>query len=207
MQRQQQSFEDVAAYQSVSVELSGTDTPVLLESARVSASLFPVLGVAPHLGRTFLADEDTPGVSVAVLSWSLWHARFGGNPAVIGKTIVLDRRPYAVVGVMPAGFEFPRRGPELNNRQADVWVPIAFTNQQRQGRGDEFNYSAVARLKRGTSLEQARAELALLARQINDSYPQPLKSAGFTTALGARPLREEIAGRGPATPPVVAARR
>ena len=164
VQREQQSFEDVAAYRSVPLELSEVDAPLLLVGAQVSAELFRVLDVAPHLGRTFTADEDLPGADVAVLSWRLWQARFGGDPSVVGRSIVLDRRPYTVVGVMPAAFEFPRRGAPINNRPADVWIPLVFTAGQRQARGGEFNYSAVGRLKPGASLDQARAELARLAR-------------------------------------------
>ena len=184
----------MAAYRSVPLELSEVDTPLLLVGAQVSAGLFRVLDVAPHLGRTFTAAEDLPGADVVVLSWRLWQARFGGDPSVVGRSIVLDRRPYTVVGVMPAGFEFPRRGAPINNRPADVWIPLVFTAGQRQARGDEFNYSAVGRLKPGTSLDQARAELARLAQQINDSYPPVLKSRG--SPAPCRPRR--FATRSPA---------
>src|SRR5688572_13760966 len=195
VQREQQSFDRVAAYRSIALELSGADEPVLLAAARVSADFFSVLGVAPHLGRGFTADEDRPGVDVAVLNWRLWQTRFAGDAAIVGRAVMLDRRPYTVVGVMPAGFEFPRRGPQINNMPADVWIPLAFTDIQRQARGNEFAYSAVARSRPGVSLEQAQAELGVLTRRINERYPPGLKTAGFSIDLSAAPLRDTIAGR------------
>jgi putative ABC transport system permease protein len=195
LQREQQSFTAVAAYQNTSLELSAAGEPVVLDVARVSVSTFPLLGVPVHLGRTFTAEEERPGVAVAILSWELWHARFAGDSSIVGRSIMLDRRPYAVVGVMPGGFEFPRRGPQINNRPADLWVPLAFTAGQLQGRGNQYNHSVVARLKPGVALEQAQAELALLGRRINERYPPVLKQAGFAIALSAAPLRDAIAGR------------
>jgi hypothetical protein len=102
----------------VPVELSGIGDPIRLDAAKESAHTFAVLGVTPLLGRDFTADEDRPGVDVAVLSWSLWQTRYGGDRSIVGQTITLDRRPYTVVGVMPATFEFPRRGPRANNKPA-----------------------------------------------------------------------------------------
>src|SRR6185369_16726447 len=103
------------------------------------------------------------------------------------------RRPYTVIGVMPASFEFPRRGPHSNNKPASVWVPMAFTDGERQERGNQFNRGVVARLKRGVTLDQARAELDVLARRINANYPSVLQQAGFPAiGLSAAPLRDEI---------------
>jgi putative ABC transport system permease protein len=97
---------------------------------------------------------------------------------------------------MPASFQFPRRGPQLNGEPASVWVPMAFTDEQRQGRGSQFNHSVVGRLKRGATIDQAGAELATLARRINDNYPPSLRRAGFpSVGLSAAPLRDEIVGR------------
>ena len=195
VQREQQSFESVAAYRTIALELSGAGEPVLLAAARVSADFFTVLGAAPHLGRSFTLDEERPGVDRTVLSWRLWRTRFGGDPGIIGRAITLDRRPYTVVGIMPPDFEFPRRGPQINNTPADLWVPLAFTDVQRQARGNEFTYSAIARLRRGVSLEQARAELGALTGRINERFPPGLRSAGFAVTLSASPLRDTIAGR------------
>ena len=195
VEREQQSFENVAAYVNIALELSGAGEAVIIDVARVSASLFQVLGVSPHLGRGFVAAEMRPGVDVAVLSWRVWQNRFAGDPSVVGRAVTLDRRPYTVVGVMPRTFEFPSRGPQANNRPADVWIPLAFTHGQRQARGNEFNHGAVARLKPGTSLEQAQAELAVLTRRINERYPPVLRSSGFASQLSATPLHDAVAGR------------
>jgi putative ABC transport system permease protein len=195
VQRDQQSFVAIAAYLNTSFELSGDGDAVRVDAAKVSAALFPLLGVQPLLGRTFTPEEDQWGVDIAVLSWPVWRARFGGNPAIVGTTIQLDRRPYTVVGVMPASFEFPRRGPVLNNNPASVWVPMAFTGNQRQARGNQFTQNVIGRLKPGVSLAQARAELATLAERINANYPPALRANGFSIALSAVPLHDHIAGR------------
>ncbi len=195
VQRDQQSFVNIAAYLNVSLELAEGGEPVRIDAAKVSATLFPLLGVQPLLGRTFRPDEDRPGVDVAVLSWPVWQTRFGGDPRIVGATIRLDRRPYTVVGVMPAGFEFPLRGTVLNNTPADVWVPIAFTDGQRQTRGNQFNQNVIGRLKDGASLAGARAELTMLAERINAGYPPLLRSNGFSIAMSVVPLREQISGR------------
>lgn len=195
LEREQKSFEAVAAFANVSFELSGRGEPLRIDGAKVSAKLIPLLGVRPLVGRDFTADEDRPGVDVALLSFGLWHARYGGDPAIVGQTVTLDRRPYTVIGVMPASFEFPRRGPQRNNKPASIWVPMAFTDGQRQGRGSQFNHSVIGRLKQGVSIGEARAELDVLAGRINAAYPPELQSAGFSIGLSAAPLREEISGR------------
>jgi len=193
--REQQSFEGIAAYVNLSVELSGRGEPVRLDAAKVSANLFQTLGVQPLHGRGLALEEDRPGVDVALLSWGLWQTRYGGDPSILGQTVTLDRRPYTVIGVMPAAFEFPRRGPSSNNKPASVWIPMGFTDQQRQARGNEFNHGVVGRLKPGRSIDQARAELDVLASRINANYPPVAKNAGFSIGLSAVPLREAIAGQ------------
>jgi putative ABC transport system permease protein len=195
LEQDQQSFENVAAYVNIQFELSGRSDPIRIDAAKVSAGLFPLLGVAPLLGRDFRAEEDRPGIDVAVLSWGLWHSRYGGDRSIVGHTITLDRRPYHVIGVMPAGFEFPLRGPKLNNKPASIWVPMAFTDGERQERGSQFRYGAIGRLKNGVSIDKARAELDVLTRRINANYPPELRQAGFAIGLSAAPLRHEIVGR------------
>jgi putative ABC transport system permease protein len=195
LQRDQQSFEGVAAYLNVPFELSGTGEPIRIDGAKVSANLFSLLGAAPLLGRGITADEDRPGADVAVLSWGLWQRRYEGDRAILGRTVMLDRRPYTVIGVMSPEFEFPRRGPQSNNKPASLWVPMAFTDAQKQARGNEFNHGVIGRLKAGTSIEQARAEVEVLSQRINDNYSPALRNAGFSTRLSATPLQEEIVGR------------
>lgn len=189
LEREQQSFEGVGAFVNVPYEVSGGDEPERVMGARISASLFPLLGVEPAFGRTFAEEEDRPGSAVAVISWALWQRRYAGNPAIIGQTIQLDRQSYAVVGVMPATFTFPRRGPRFNNQPADVWVPMAFTEAERTQRGMRFNHSVIARLKEGVTLAEARAELDVLTHRIQDNYP-----FAMTLKLSAFPLADDVAG-------------
>jgi putative ABC transport system permease protein len=192
--REQQSFTGAAAYVNTPFELSGGSAPTRIDAAKVSANLFSVLDVTPALGRVFRPDEDRPGVDVAVLSWELWQAQYQGDPAIVGATVMLDRRPYTVIGVMPATFEFPRRGPAVGNRPASVWVPMAFTPGLLRERGNGVNHNVVARLKKGTSIDEARAEVSVLARRIGEQYPPavPKRSAMGMTVT---PLQEEISGR------------
>jgi predicted permease len=193
--REQQSFEDIAAYANTTMEMSGAGAPLRLDVARVSAALFPLLRVPPLLGRSFRDDEDRPGVDVAVISWGLWQSRFNGDMAIVGKPIVLDRRPYTVLGVMPASFEFPQRGLRFNSTPADLWVPVAFTPPQLQNRGNQFNYSGIGRLKPGTSLAAADSELAVLTTRVNERYPPILQGRGFKITFSAQPFHDAIAGR------------
>jgi putative ABC transport system permease protein len=193
--RDQRSFTGVAAYTNTLFELSGGSAPARIDVAKVSANLFSVLDVTPALGRGFTPDEDRPGVDVAVLSWGLWQAQYQGDPSIVGKTVMLDRRPYTVVGVMPATFAFPRRGPQANSRPASAWVPMAFRPAQLQVRGNELNHSVVARLKDGKTIDNARAELGVLARRISDHYTPALRNGRPVIDMTVTPLQEEISGR------------
>lgn len=194
LQREQQSFDGIASYAPRPAELSGNGAPARIDVSKVSANLFDVLGIRPILGRPFTEQEDRPGVDVAVLSYDLWETRLGGDPSIVGRTIALDRRPYTVVGVMPPGFSFPLRGPGFNARPAAAWVPMAFTAQQLQARGNERIHGVVGRLKTGTSIDEARAELDVLGRRINDRYPLFARNRNFSIGLVAMPLREETSG-------------
>jgi predicted permease len=195
LRRHQQSFETVAAYRTVVLELSGGGPPERIAGAKVSAETFDLLGVAPIVGRTFSADDDRPGANVAILSGGLWQRRYASNPSILGQTIQLDRQAYTVVGVMPGHFAFPRRGPRFNGEPADVWLPIAFTPRERTERGTLHANSVVGRLKKGVALSAAQAELELIATLIGTQYSQAQHAAGFSPRLAARPLREEVSGR------------
>jgi putative ABC transport system permease protein len=194
VQREQQSFDGIAAYVQRPAELSGSGAPVRIDVSKVSSNLFDVLGIRPMLGRSFTPEEDRPGVDVAVLSYGLWQTRLGGDRSIVGRAITLDRRPYTVVGVMPPGFDFPVRGRGFNGKPAAAWVPIGFTNGQLQSRGNEFNHGVVARLKAGTTIDEARAELEVLAGRVNERYPPVLRNARFSIGFAAMPLREESSG-------------
>ena len=195
LETMQQSFTSVGSFLNIDFELSGRGEPMRIDGAKVSATLFPTLGAAPLLGRSFSAAEDRPGNDVAILSWGLWQSRYQGASSVIGQTITLDRRPYTIIGVMPASFEFPLRGPQFNNKPASLWVPMAFTDRQREARGNEFNHTAVGRLKPNVTLGMAQAELDTIAPRINANFPPMIRNAGLQIALRATPFREDIVGR------------
>jgi hypothetical protein len=150
-------FERVASYHSGDFIMTGHGEPALLRGSVVTADLFPLLGVAPMLGRTFLPDEDQPSASgrVVILSESLFQKRFNSDPAILNQPITLDGIPFTVVGVMPASFEFP-----IQNEPVELWTTIAgdatgktpVTGQ----RGAHF-LRVIARLKPGVTEEQAQA--------------------------------------------------
>ena len=110
MREQTQAFSQMAAFNTSSVNWTGTDQPEQLTASYVTASFFSLLGIAPFRGRVFRTDEDVPGARPAVvLSYALWQRRFGGDPAIVGKTIRLDRQVALVIGVMPRRFDFSQR--------------------------------------------------------------------------------------------------
>jgi putative ABC transport system permease protein len=194
LQREQQSFDGVAAYVARPAELSGNAAPVRIDVTKVSSNLFDVLGVRPMLGRPFTEAEDRPGVDVAVLSYDLWERQLGADRSIVCRTITLDRRPYTVVGVMPPGFGFPMRGSGFNARPAAAWVPMAFTDRQLQVRGNERIHNVVGRLKTGTSIDEARAELEILGGRVNERYPLAVRNRNFSIGFAMMPLREEASG-------------
>ncbi len=129
----------------------------------VSADLFPLLGVNPILGRTFLAAEDRPGdMQAVVLSYELWQRTFGGSPSIVGTAIRLDASSPVVVGVMPRGFKFIE--------DVDLWVPLAPNFINQRGRGVRY-LSLAGRLAPGASVEQARTELAGIMKDFEAKYP------------------------------------
>jgi putative ABC transport system permease protein len=174
--REQKSFSTLGAFQDKHVDISGQGEPERVLAARVSASLFPMLGAQPALGRTFLAQEDAPGHNVAILSYGLWQRRFGGASNVIGQTIELNRQPYLIIGIMPRSFVFPLPVSEgdLNGSAAELYVPMAFTPGELQNWGGSYFTSVVGRLRPGVALDQVRGELRSLANRIADSYPGAL---------------------------------
>jgi putative ABC transport system permease protein len=172
---QSHSFSQMAAYRTESFTLTGQGDPAHIEGAVVSAELFPLLRVQPLLGRTFLPEEDTPGAGptglAVILSHGLWRQHFGADPAIVGRTIDLDNRSFTVVGVMPAGFQFP-----IQSGPIDFWTTIAVDLVEMQGekpmasqRGAHY-LDVIGRLKPEFSPSQAQAELATIVSNLNKQY-------------------------------------
>ena len=177
------SFENAAASHRTRVVLTGEGEPVALEAAEVSASLFNVLRVTPILGRTFNADEDTPGkTNVVVLSYGLWRDRFGAARDVIGRRIKIDGVPREVIGVMPAAFSYPE------GRQA--WTPLSYDETFVTTQRGAWQYDAIARLKPGVTPAQSAAETGAIGKNLARQYPDANAEVGITTL----PLHEAIVG-------------
>ena len=179
-----QVFEEMSAHAGGSVNLTGLAEPERIRAARVSAGLFPLLGVQPEIGRVFLPDEDQPGHQrVVVISNHLWKSRFGGDAEVIGQSITLNNQDYAVVGVMRAGFALPL------NEDSEIWTPLVFTADELTLRNSHY-LKVLGRLKPGTSLGQASAEMATLAAQLEREYPKSNEGTGAAVFA----LHAEIVG-------------
>src|SRR5208282_1034356 len=162
---QSRSFESVEATRPSTIALTGTGQPERLKSQNMTAGIFPLLGVKAILGRTFLPEEDRPGGNpVALISYGLWQNRFGGSQEIIGKPITLDSQPYTVVGVLPSGFQlmFP----------ADVYLPFTpWAKTLPDDRNWHPGIFAIARLKPGVTLEQARTEMVGITKRLEQQYP------------------------------------
>jgi len=173
LRRDQQSFESVAAFSTLSGNLTGIDNPLRLQVELVSASYFPLLGIEPALGRVFRPEEDREANAhpLALLSFNLWRRQFAGDPGIVGRAIHLNQLRYTVVGVMPQGF----RG---QTDDIDIWIPItmapAFYNMpKRLTIVWNFWLRALARLKQDVSLAEARAQMGPLAKAIDTAHPHP----------------------------------
>ena len=177
------SLENAAAVATTDVILTGQGEPVRLDVAAVSASMFNVLRVRPALGRTFNADENTPGkTNIVVLSHALWKGRFGGDPNVVGQRIQLDGVDKEIVGVMPAGFSYPA------GREA--WLPIRYDENFVSKQRAAWYLRVVARLKPGVTPQQSAAEVETLGRNLARQYPDANEGVGMTTF----PLHEAMVG-------------
>ncbi len=169
----QQVFEDLALTRPVAnYNLTGIGEPERLQGARATASLFSTLRATPLMGRTYTEEEQLdPGTasSVAILSYGLWQRRFGGDPAIIGRKILLNGQPHEVLGVMPPGFQYPAR-------EFELWTPLYIPPPALKDRLD-YSYLSVARLKSGVTLDQARAHMTVLAANLAREYPATNKGA------------------------------
>jgi putative ABC transport system permease protein len=182
-QRQSTSFQDMAAIDLAIANLTGVNDPEEVRGQFATASLFPLLGVRPALGRVYSAAEADSESQVVVLSHRLWERRFGADPAVLGKSLEFDRRPFTVIGVMPAGFEFL-------DPDAEYWRPQHLDPHRDYRRNGGRFLTVVARLKPGVSIAQAQGELNGIAARLERDYPAFHKGWGVNLV----DLREEVAG-------------
>ncbi len=171
------SFEQIAAFQTSPTDLSEGGNPERIGGVEVSANLLPTLGIQPLLGRQFATAEEQPGQDrVALISYDLWQRRFGGEAAIVGKTITANGQPRTVIGVMPVGFHFPRATemPRSYNlpETADLWMPLARDASYWQNRAQRQLVPIIGRLKAGVTPAQAQTEMNAIAARQAIAYPQ-----------------------------------
>ncbi len=183
--RMSKSFSSIALYDSGPYNFSaGSGDAERIPGARVSPGFLEALGVRPQLGRDFEAVEEQPGHNrVVLIANGLWQRRFGGDPAILGKTAGINGEPFSIVGVLPKDFKFPFAA------ECDVLVPAVLGPDQLRYRGIH-GYNGIARLKTGVALQQAQAEMALVSKQLEQQYPD--SNAGHAANL--IPLREDLSG-------------
>jgi putative ABC transport system permease protein len=160
-QAQVHAFEHLAAAQAWGGSLRGAGKAEEIPGLQVSANLFATLGVAPLLGRTFIAGEDQPGAPhVLVIGYGLWQREFGGRPDVVGRTIQLTDKDYTIVSVMPPQFQFA----PFWQTEAEMWTPLVLGNRVTDRAGSSLRL--FARLRAGVSLAQAQAQMNTVARRL-----------------------------------------
>jgi predicted permease len=189
---QNQSFIDVGVYQYDSVSITGVAEPEQVQALRVTDGTLPLLGVTPTLGRTFSRQDDTAGAPpTAVLSYAYWRRKFSADPAMIGRTIILDGKAHQVIGILPQNFHF------LDSDDRGVILPVRWDrNDIHLG---DYSYEALARLKPGVTLQQANADLARMQPIVMNSFPAP---EGFSIKIfqqaqigpNVRPLKQDVIG-------------
>ncbi len=175
------SFESLAGYTDMAMNLLGQGEPQRVEGAWVTGNLFSTLGRQALLGRYFTERDDQAGAPTTVmLSYALWQTDFGGDASVLGKSIILDDKAYTVIGVMPADFHFP-------NRETLFWKTFQFQEDNYKDRDDKW-LQLIGRLKPGVSLEQARTELKLIGDRLRQQYPKENRDVGLSVIA----LRDEL---------------
>ena len=169
------AFSSLGGYIGTTYELSGGATPEEVDAARFSAGVFPTLGVRPILGRVFTQQEEDAHQPLAVVSYALWLNRYQRDPRVLGSSIVLDRKPYTIIGVMPRSFQFPLQTGHLD--QAQLWVPLSLTaDELSDPQAGFWGYQIVARLKDGVTLTQAAQDADRVAKQVMRNFPASMSA-------------------------------
>jgi len=178
---QSQTFADIAVYDPTVLTLTGGSEPEPVVSVGASANLFSLLGAAPHLGRTFTADDAQQ--RVVVLSHGLWQRSFGASPNIVGQTVELDGIRSQVLGVMPASFQFP-------DQTAQLWRPT-MAGEAEKARRDRGFWRVIGRLKTGLTLAQAQTEMNVIAERLAQAYPDTNKDLGVNVV----PFQLQLTGR------------
>ncbi|MBZ5670067.1 MAG: ABC transporter permease [Acidobacteriia bacterium] len=186
--RENRSFSALAGYRTDSFDLTGIGEPERLPAEMISASFFPLLGVRPAIGRTFLPEEDQIGAApVVLISDGFWKRKFGAAPDAVGKTLTLNGTAYTIVGVIPADFHYSGN----NFHLGDVYVPIGQWNDPTfRDRRTGMGMNAVGRLKPGVTFEQANADMDALGRHLAEEYPEANRGTGITLV----PLKQNVVG-------------
>jgi putative ABC transport system permease protein len=171
---QNQSFEQIAAFRNSNYVLTGVGEPERLDGRQVSAAFFPVLGVAPALGRNFSPEEDKPGANpVALISHGFWQRRLGGDPSVVNKPLLLNGESYTVIGVLPQTFAW--------QSPVDVFVTVGLHSDRLMNRDSHPGMYVLGLLKPGVSVEQSRTEMKAIAARLAEQYPKT--NAGNSVSL------------------------
>jgi putative ABC transport system permease protein len=161
---QSKSFEHLGIYRWWSTNLTGGESPERVQGFQVTPNFLDIVGVKPILGRGFSAEENEPGKdTVALLAYNLWQRRFGGDPNIVNKIIATNGVQRIVIGVLPPGFNYPKGG--------EIYAPLPFTPELSRSRGDH-SYLGIARLKAGTTIQSAQAEMDIIAGQLEKQYPE-----------------------------------
>jgi putative ABC transport system permease protein len=189
--RDTRAFSGLGSYQPSTYELSGAGDAIQISGARLTASIFPVLGVSPLIGRRFTQREDDSHTPVTVLSFQMWQTRFHGDRNILGQKILLDRKPYEVIGVMPRDFEFPLIPGRLN--RSELWIPMSLTPDELQGQGG-WSFYLVGRLRPGVTPAQAQQDAAGAAREIMRNFPPALSQRRIHPLV--EPLDEATVAQG-----------
>ncbi len=180
LKQQSRVFERMAAFGNAQFDLTGSGEPMRISGARVTADLFPMLGFQPTLGHSFLPEQEKTGADrVVLIGHGLWQRRFGADPSLVGRTILLGdvfnpARSYEVIGVMPRGFGFP----DMRGGKAEFWVPFVMDTDEGKDRANRWMARVLGRLKPGVTLPQAQAELNAIAHSLEAAYPDTNKGWG-----------------------------
>jgi putative ABC transport system permease protein len=198
------TFASIGGYTRAALDAIGPQESERLEAARVTASVFEVLGESAQLGRTLSPEDETPGAPrVVLVSHEYWRQRLAESPLALGATLTLNEQPHTIIGVMPSGFTFPATRLSPGDPPA-IWLPLSHTEQQRASRATSFDTHVIARLKPDVTLDHATSDVARVADEFQGEYPEVYRGHirlrasatpwGVDTARAARPMLIALGG-------------